>query len=179
MSLPISAGNWTVDQPHSSVEFVVRHLGLSKVRGRFGEFDAKLVVGETLADVSVDATVDLSTISTNNADRDAHLTSTDFFDVANHPTMTFTSTGITEDDGAYRMTGDLTINGVTNPVTFDVEFNGTETNPLDQNVRAGFSASGEISRKPFKVEFDVPMGGDKVLLGDKIRIDLEMQFAKA
>ncbi|MDY7101340.1 MAG: YceI family protein [Actinomycetota bacterium] len=179
MSLPISAGNWTIDQPHSSVEFVVRHLGLSKVRGRFNQFDAKLVVGDTLADTSVTATVDLSTIDTNNPDRDAHLRTTDFFDVANHPTMTFTSTTIAEDGGDYTMTGDLTINGVTNPVTFDVEFNGTETNPLDQNVRAGFSASAEISRKPFGVEFDVPVGGEKLLLGDKIKIELEMQFAGA
>lgn len=178
-TMPLTAGTWAIDPSHSSVEFVVRHMGLSKVRGRFGEFRAELIVGDDLSACSLTAEVELSSVSTNNADRDAHLAGTDFFDVEAAPKMTFVSTAIEGADGAYTATGDLSIRGVTRPVTLDIEFNGTETFPFDQSVHAGFSASGSISRKDFGVEFDVPLGADKVMIGDKVQIELEAQFAPA
>lgn len=177
--LPLAPGTWTIDPAHSSVEFVVRHMGLSKVRGRFGTFSAQLVVGADLASSVLTAEVDMSSVSTNNDDRDAHLRSTDFFSADDHPTMAFRSTAIEGAGEEWAVTGELTINGVTRPVTFDVEFHGTETFPFDQAVHAGFSGVTSISRKDFGVEFDVPLGGDKVMIGDKVAIELEAQFAPA
>ncbi|MEM9609783.1 MAG: YceI family protein [Actinomycetota bacterium] len=178
-TLPLTAGTWAIDNSHSSVEFVVRHMGLSKVRGRFADFTAELVVGADLSACSLTADVNLASVDTNNADRDAHLTGTDFFDAEASPRMTFVSTAIEGSDGEYTATGDLTIRGVTKPVTLDIEFNGTETFPFDQSVHAGFSATGSISRKDFGIEFEVPLGADKVMIGDKVQIELEAQFAPA
>ncbi|MEZ5244884.1 MAG: YceI family protein [Acidimicrobiales bacterium] len=178
-SLPLTSGTWPVDAAHSSVEFTVRHLGLSKVRGRFNDFDATLTVGSSLDDVAVTATIGLASVDTNNADRDAHLRSTDFFDTESHPRMTFVSTAITDrGDGSYGLTGDLSLNGVTQTVVLDVEFNGTEDYPMDGSVHAGFSATGVLSRKSFGIEFDVPLGADKVAIGDKVNLDLEIQFVR-
>ena len=176
MSLPINAGTWSLDKVHSTVEFVVKHLGLSNVRGRFGTFDATLVVGGDLASTKVTATVPLSSVDTNNADRDNHLKSTDFFGVDANPTMTFASNAITGSGDDYTMKGDLTINGVTKPVSFEVEFNGTETNPMSQKTHAGFSAKAEIKRSDFGIDFNAPLGADKFLISDKVKVELELQF---
>lgn len=176
--LPLSAGRWTVDGAHSSVEFTIRHLGLSKVRGRFNEFDAALTVGSSLATSSVEAEIQLASVDTNNADRDGHLRSTDFFGVEANPQMTFRSTSIVEGGDGYLLVGELDLNGVTRPVELDVEFNGAEDWPFDQKQHAGFSATGTISRKEFGVDFEVPLGVDKVALGDKVKIELEMQFVE-
>ncbi|MEO1060449.1 MAG: YceI family protein [Actinomycetota bacterium] len=178
-TLPIATGTWTIDPAHSSVEFVVRHMGLSKVRGRFGAFVATLQVDEDLTRSALSAEVDLASVSTGNDDRDQHLRSTDFFGTDANPKMSFTSTRIEGDGEEYVAVGDLTINGVTREVALDVEFNGTETFPFDQSVHAGFSATGAISRRDFGVEFEVPLGADKVMIGDKISIELEAQFAPA
>lgn len=177
-TLPLQAGTWTIDPAHSSVEFVIRHLGLSKVRGRFNAFDATVVVGSDLADTRLTATVDLSSVDTNNADRDAHLRSTDFFGVDAHPQMTFASTEVRQDGEDYTLVGELTINGATRPVELEVEFNGVETYPMDQKRHAGFSATGTITRSDFGIDFDVPLGVDKVALGDKVKIELEIQLVE-
>ena len=177
-TLPLTTGIWPVDTAHSSVEFTIRHLGLTKVRGRFNRFDASLSVGDTLPDSELAATIELSSVDTNNADRDAHLQGTDFFGVEANPRMTFTSTAIRRSGDDYAVLGDLTINGITQPVELDVEFNGVETYPMDQKRHAGFSASGTISRGAFGVDFDVPLGVDKVALGDKVKIELEIQLVE-
>jgi polyisoprenoid-binding protein YceI len=177
-SLPLTTGTWSADTAHSSVEFTVRHLGLTKVRGRFNSFDATLTVGQDLAGSVLSARVDLASVDTNNTDRDDHLRGTDFFDVDAHPTMTFASTGITADGDDYVVDGTLTLNGVTNPVRLEVEFNGTEVYPMDEAVHAGFSASTRISRKDYGVEFDVPVGVDKMAIGDKVTVELEVQFVE-
>ena len=122
------------------------------------------------------ATVDLSTVSTANADRDAHLRSSDFFNAEANPTMTFSSTSIAGSGEEYTLAGDLTVNGVTRPVELDVEFFGTSVFPMDQSVRAGFTATGTISRKDFGIEFNVPLGGDKVMISDKVALELDVQF---
>jgi polyisoprenoid-binding protein YceI len=177
-TLPLAAGTWPVDTAHSSVEFTIRHLGLSRVRGRFNEFAASLQVGESLPTSWLEATIELSSVDTNNADRDGHLRSTDFFGVDVNPQMTFRSTSISQGGDAYAVDGDLTLNGITRPVTLDVEFNGVETYPMDQKRHAGFSATTTISRKEFGIDFDMPLGVDKVALGDKVTIELEIQVVE-
>ena len=175
-SLQLAPGRWTVDAAHSGVFFVVRHLGLSNVRGRFDRFDATLDVGQTLDEVGVEASVDMASVDTNNPDRDAHLRSTDFFATELHPTMTFRSTAVVRADEGYEMRGDLTINGITRPITFEVEFHGTEVFPGDQSTHAGFSATGQLRRSDYGIDFGLALGGDKVMLGDKIKLELDLQF---
>lgn len=174
-ALPIDPGAWTLDANHSGVLFQVRHLGLSNVRGRFQSFDASLVVGDSLDDVQISATVDLSSVDTNNADRDAHLRSTDFFGVENNPEMSFVSTEISGSGSDYELIGDLTINGVTKSVSFDVEFHGTEVFPATGATHAGFEASTTIKRSEFGVDFGI-VPGEKLLLADKVKVELEVQF---
>lgn len=178
-TLPLAAGTWTADVNHSTVGFVVRHLGLSKVRGRFEGFSASVTVGDDLAGTSVAADVDMSTARTGNADRDAHLASSDFFNAEANPTMSFRSTSISGEGEEYQMAGDLTINGITKPIELDVEFFGTEIAPMDQSTRAGFSATGSLSRGDFGIEFNMPLGGDKMLISDKVAIELDVQLIAA
>jgi polyisoprenoid-binding protein YceI len=175
--LPLAPGVWAVDTNHSGVHFRIRHLGLSNVRGRFDRFDATLKVGATLGDVAVDATIDMASVDTNQPDRDTHLRSTDFFSTDQHPEMVFHSTAIREHgDTEYELEGQLTINGITRPVTLEVEFNGIEVFPGDGKTHAGFSASAEINRDDFGVDFNMPLGMDKMALGQKVKIELEFQF---
>jgi polyisoprenoid-binding protein YceI len=174
-ALPLAAGPWAVDHNHSGILFTVRHLGLSNVRGRFDRFDATLDVGETLDRVSVTATVDLSSVDTNNGVRDAHLRSTDFFDTEQHPTMTFRSTGIAGAGEDYELRGDLTLAGVTKEIVLDVEFHGTEEFPADQSTHAGFTATGQIRRSDFGIDFGI-VAGEKLMLSDKVKIELDLQF---
>ncbi|WP_261557587.1 YceI family protein [Frankia tisae] len=174
--LPLVPGTWTLDTAHSSVTFQIRHLGVTNVRGRFDTFSANLAVGDALESVAVDASIDLASINTNQADRDAHLRSTDFFDLAAHPAMTFVSSSISGSGEEYELTGDLSINGVTKPVTFAVEFYGVDTHPADNRVRSGFSATGEIKRSDYGINFNMPLGAGKLALADKVKIELDLQF---
>ena len=174
--LPLAAGTWAADPSHTTVGFVVRHLGLSKVRGRFDSMTAQLVVGDDLAGSSVIAEIEMGTVKTGNADRDAHLASSDFFNAETNPTMTFRSTSLAGEGEEFTMVGDLTINGVTKQVELEVEFFGTSVFPLDQSTRAGFSATGTISRKDFGINFNAPVGVDKVMISDKVTLDLDVQL---
>jgi polyisoprenoid-binding protein YceI len=175
--LPLGAGTWSLDARHSSVLFKVRHLGLSNVRGRFNRFDATLRVGETLADTRVDGTVEMSSVDTNEPARDGHLLGTDFFAADRHPLMTFRSTGIrAAGDSGYVLDGDLTLNGVTRPVSLAVDFFGVETLPTDGSTRAGFSATTTLDRDDFGVDFNVPLGIDRFAIGKKVAVELELQF---
>jgi polyisoprenoid-binding protein YceI len=175
-TIPIPTGTWTVDKNHSAISFAIRHLGLSNVRGRFDRFDATLDVGESLDDVKVTATVDLSSVNTNQPDRDAHLLGTDFFHAETHPTMTFVSTDIVGNGETYVMTGELVINGITRVVSFDVEFNGAEVFPGDQKLHSGFNATAEIRRGDFDVDFNMPLGMGKLALGEKVKVEIDAQF---
>lgn len=167
-------GTWTVDPAHSEVGFTVRHLGLSRVRGRFNTFSATIEVAEDVTQSAVTATVDLSSVDTNQPDRDAHLRSTDFFGVDSNPQMTFTSTKITDD----ALAGDLTINGVTRPVEFDLDVYGATVDGYGV-TRAGFGASTTISRSDFDISFNMPVGVDGMLISDKVNIELEIQAVPA
>jgi polyisoprenoid-binding protein YceI len=174
--LPLEAGRWSLDKNHSAVVFSIRHLGLSKVRGRFDSFEASLDVGTGLQDVRVEATVDMASVNTNNDDRDAHLRSTDFFGVDNHPTMHFESTGVTGSEHGYLMSGDLTINGITRAIELPVEFNGLQ-DFRGTELHAGFGAEGELRRSEFGIDFGIlPLGGDKLALADVVKFELDIQF---
>lgn len=178
-TLPLSAGTWTLDANHSGVHFKVRHIGLTNVRGRFNRFDAQLSVGDSLEQTAVEATVDMSSVDTNQPDRDAHLRSTDFFSADDHPLMTFRSTAVRAkgDDGdEYEMDGELGINGVVKPVTLAVEFTGSETFPGDGQLHAGFIATTQVLRDDYSVDFNMPLGMDKFALGKKISVEIELQF---
>jgi polyisoprenoid-binding protein YceI len=173
----LTPGRWALDPHHSAITFAIRHLGLSKVRGRFGAFDITLDVGPAEDDLAVAASIDLASIDTSNADRDVHLRSTDFFNVEKHPTMTFRSTQIAPADEGYTMAGELTLNGVTRPVTLEVEANGLVVHPGDGRTHFGLSASGELRRSEFGIEFGImPIGIDRLALADKVAFELEMQF---
>ena len=176
-ALPLTEGAWAIDTAHSAINFSVRHLGLAKVRGRFTDFTGTVLVGDTVETTQVTADIALASVDTGTADRDAHLRSSDFFDVETQPQMSFRSTAVREDgDGdGYTLDGDLTIAGVTKPVSLEVEFFGVESYPMDDSTRAGFSATGRISRSDFDVSFEIPLGADKVAIGDKVAIELDVQ----
>lgn len=165
----VVAGAWTIDPGHSEVSFTVRHL-MTKVRGHFEHFSGTVTTGERLAETTAQAVIDLTSVNTNSADRDAHLRSGDFFDVEHYGEMTFSSTTF---DGS-KATGDLTIKGITRAVELDVEFLGIESDPWGGR-RIGFEATGQISRKEFGVEFNIPLDGGRVLVGDSVAITLEVQ----
>jgi polyisoprenoid-binding protein YceI len=163
------AGIWNIDPSHSEVGFTVRHL-MTKVRGQFETFEGKVTTGETLAETRTEATIDLNSVNTRDAQRDGHLRSGDFFDVENHGPMTFTSTSF---DGATAV-GVLTIKGISKEVELDVEFLGIEQDAYG-NTRIGFEASTEINRKDFGVDFDIPLDGGKLLVGHNVNITLSIQ----
>ncbi|MDQ1745648.1 MAG: hypothetical protein QOE23_3987 [Pseudonocardiales bacterium] len=172
------AGTWSIDPAHSDVSFSVRHMMVSKVKGRFGSFSGTIVTAEDPAQSSVTAEIDLNSIDTNNAQRDDHIRSRDFFEVEKHPTMTFTSTSVRADGGDFLLTGDLTLKGITKPVTLKLELNGIGPDPYG-GTRAGFTATTEISRKEFGVDIDMPMDGGGVVIGDRISIALEIEAVLA
>jgi polyisoprenoid-binding protein YceI len=166
----VPTGTWSIDASHSEVGFTARHL-MSKVRGLFEKFEGQIVTGEN---PSATATIDLNSIDTRDANRDAHLRSGDFFDVEQSGPMTFTSTKVEAGGRGLLVTGDLTLKGVTKPVTLDVEFLGTETDPWG-GTRAGFEGTTSISRKDWGVDFNIPMDGGRLLIGDKIDISVAVQ----
>lgn len=174
----IPTGTFTIDTAHSSVAFAARHAGVARVRGSFEEFGGTITIHDDFA--SSAATVDIASdsVKTGNADRDAHLTSPDFWDSATNPTWTFRTTGVEGSGEEFSLTGDLTINGVTKPVELDVEYNGQATGP-DGVQRLGFSASTAVSRKEFGLTWNVALEGGGVLVGDKIRIDLDIAAVAA
>lgn len=167
----VTTGTWNLDPTHTEIGFTVRHL-MSKVRGKFETFEGSIVTAENLADSSVKASIDLSSINTGTADRDAHLRSSDFFGVDTYPTMTFTSTGVVaKGDNELVVTGDLSIKDVTKPVELAVEFLGEGGDPWG-GTRVGVEATTTISRKEFGIDFNIPVGGDTVMIGDKITINI-------
>jgi len=169
------AGTWAIDPSHSSVEFVVRHLVVTKVKGRFGAFEGTLTVDPTdLLASSVDVTLQVASIGTGDEQRDAHLRSPDFFDSEQFPTITFRSSAVRAAGSDYEVDGDLTIKGVTKAVTLALEYNGTSPDPWG-GIRSGFSAETEINRRDFGLDFDVKLDTGGALVGEKIKIQLEIE----
>jgi polyisoprenoid-binding protein YceI len=176
----LTPGTWNVDPSHSTVGFVARHLMITKVRGHFTDFSGVLEIASDPLQSTVQATVDLASITTGDEGRDAHLRSADFFDTDGDgsPTMTFTSTGLKEDDGDYVLFGDLTVRGITRQVEFSLEFEGVNTDPWG-NTKAAFSAETEINRKDFGLEWNVALETGGVLVSEKVKVQLEIQAARA
>jgi polyisoprenoid-binding protein YceI len=170
-------GVWAVDTSHSEIGFTARHLMVSKVRGRFTDYTATITIAPNVLDSTVQAVVQLDSVDTRDEKRDGHLKSADFFHVEDHPTMTFTSTGIREHGSDFYLDGDLTIRGTTRPVTFDLEFNGVATAPWG-GQSAGFSAETEINRKDWGLSWNVALETGGVLVGDKIKLTIDAEWVK-
>jgi polyisoprenoid-binding protein YceI len=175
------AGTWTIDPLHSGVGFTIRHLMVSKVRGRFGTFEGTIVTGDDPLDSSVTATVDLSSVDTGNSMRDEHVRSADYLDVVKYPSMTYRSTGVRRDGDGFVLDGELSLRGVTKEVPLRLEIEGFGPDPFREDdpfkgARAGFTATGEISRLEFGVgdTAKVP-GGAGLGLGEKVQIILEIE----
>jgi polyisoprenoid-binding protein YceI len=166
----IPTGTWAIDPSHSEVGFTARHL-MTKVRGVFEQFEGTIVTGDN---PSATATIDPNSINTRNADRDAHLRSKDFFDVENSGPIGFVSTEVTEGGNGLLVTGDLTVKGVTRPVTLDVEVLGTQTDPWG-GTRVGFEGSVTVSRKDWNIDWNVPLDGGRFLVGDKVELTVAAQ----
>jgi len=168
------AGTWVLDPTHSEVSFSVRHLAISKVRGTFEKFDVTVVTAENPADSTVSASVEIASVNTNQKDRDAHLKTSDFFLAEEFPTMDFVSTGISKDGDDFLLEGNLTLRGVTKPVTLKAEFGGIITDGYGQ-VKAGASATTKINRKDFGVNWNAALEGGGFTLGDDVTISIEAQ----
>jgi polyisoprenoid-binding protein YceI len=171
----LATGTWDIDPAHSEVGFTARHL-MTKVRGLFTAFEGTLRIPADGSRPSVQVAVDLDSIDTRNSDRDTHLRSGDFFDVASHGgQMTFESTAFLLDpDGTFTLTGNLTIRGVTRLVTLVGDYLGTDTDPWG-GTRIGFDATTTISRSDFGLDFNIPLDGGRLLVGDKVDITLTVQ----
>ena len=170
------AGTWAIDPVHSEVSFVVRHMMVSKVRGRFDKFEGVIVTAEDPLASTVTASVDLSTINTGQEQRDAHIRSADFFEVEKYPTMTFTSTAIKAAEEGFVLEGDLTLKGVTRTVAFNLEVSGFGKDAYG-GTRCGFSATTQINRMDYGVAFNGPIPGvpGGVAVSEKVTINLEIE----
>ncbi len=176
----MAAEKWTFDAVHSSINFSVRHLVISKVRGRFKEWTGTLDIDEANPSASrLEVVIAAASIDTDEPKRDEHLRNNDFLDVPNHPTITFRGTKVHKIDGSrLQLTGDLTIRGVTRPVTLDVEYSPTVKDPWGGERRA-FTATTAINRMDFGVAFNPLMETGGFVVGDKIDIAVEVEVVKA
>jgi polyisoprenoid-binding protein YceI len=170
-------GTYVIDGSHSTASFTVRHAGIAKVRGTIAITSGAITVGEDLEFTSVSAELDAASVSTGDANRDAHLKGADFWNAEEKPVWSFRSTSITADGDDYAITGELTINGVTNTVELPTEFAGTATDPFG-NPRAGFESQLEISRKDYGLTWNAALETGGVLVGDKVKIALDISAIK-
>ena len=174
------AEKWNIDIPHSSINFNVRHMVVSKTHGQFNEFDGSIEFdGENIEMGSVEMVVQAASIDTKNEDRDKHLKSADFFNAKEYPAMTFRSTKIVKGEGNnFQLIGYLTIKDVTREVTFDCEFNGIVVDPMS-NTRAGFSATTVINRQDFNIKWSKNLDTGGLVVGDDVKITIEIEAVKA
>lgn len=178
-NLSALSGTYTLDPAHSRIGFVARHAMVTKVRGSFNEFEGTASTGEGLADPRIDVTISVTSVDTRSADRDAHLTSADFFDVETYPTITFSSTAVEAVDAAtLRVTGDLTIKDVTKPVTIDFEYSGAAQDPFG-NMRVGLEGSTVVNRKDFGLTWNAALETGGVLVSEKITLEFEISAIKS
>ncbi len=170
-----AVGTYAIDVSHTQLGFAVRHMAVSKVRGRFSTFEGSLELAEDPTDSKVSLTIDANSVDTRDENRDNHLRSNDFFDVANHPTWTFASTAITPESATeWKVVGDLNIRGVTRPVTLDASLEGVVKDPYG-NHRVGFSASTTIDRDDFGVSFGAVMEAGGLVVAKKVTIEIELE----
>lgn len=168
-------GTWVVDPAHSRVEFQVKHLGISTVRGHFSEFEGILELGD---ESRARGSVAVATVDTNESKRDEHLRSPDFFDVEEYPRMEFESTAIEAvGDDAFEITGDLTLHGVTRPIVLEAEISGPEQDPWG-GERVGVEVTGTLDRKDYGMTFNQALGSGNVLVSDKVKLSLDIEAVK-
>ena len=174
-SLP-RAGSYAIDKAHSEVGFIARHLVGTKVRGRFTDFDGSITIAENPEDSTVEAVVQAASINTGNDMRDDHLRTNDFLDAPNYPTLTLKSTGLTKvSDQEWKLATDLTIRGVTKPVVFDLEYLGTGPGMAEGSEVVALSATAEIDRRDFGVTFNHSLLDGSVVVGNKVKIEIEIE----
>lgn len=175
----MTISKWKVDPVHSSLDFSIKHMMVSRTKGTFHDFEANIEADpEDLTAAKIEFTVDVASVDTRNDDRDNHLRSGDFFDVENHPKMSFKSTDIKKtDDGEYEVTGDLTLHGVTHPETFEVAFEGSGKDPWGNEV-AGFSGEGKIKRSNYGLTYNAALETGGVLIGDDVRVLIQIEAQK-
>ncbi|PIC82571.1 YceI family protein [Sporosarcina sp. P1] len=176
----MTKATWNVDTAHSTVEFSVRHMMISNVKGTFNEFQATIEADpQDLTDASIDFTIDANSIDTRKPDRDNHLRSADFFDVENFPNLSFKATAIEKtSDNTYDITGDFTIKDTTKPVTFQVTFEGIAKDPMSGDEAAGFTGHTKINRKDFGLTWNATLETGGVVVSDEVKINIEIQLRK-
>lgn len=174
----VPTGTWNVDPSHSEVGFQVKHMGIATVKGKFKEFAGSLTIAED-GTATATGTVQVASVDTNEAQRDEHLRSPDFFDAATHEQITFTSTAITPvDDETFKITGDITIHGITKPITLEAVFEGSDQDPWG-NTRVGLTVTGQIARSDFEMKFNQALGSGNMLVSDKVKLALDVSAVKA
>ncbi|MFT3793331.1 YceI family protein [Flavobacterium sp.] len=175
----MSTTKWVIDPTHSEIGFKVKHMMFTNVSGKFQKFDAAIVAeGDDFENADIEFTGAIDSISTGNADRDGHLLSADFFDAAKYPTIEFKATSVKkEDEGEYQISGDLTLHGFTKPVTLAAEYSGQMKDPWG-NTKAGFALSGKINRKDWGLNWNSALETGGVLVGEEVKLLIELQFIK-
>jgi polyisoprenoid-binding protein YceI len=176
LELP-AAGTWAIDASHSSVNFKVRHLGIAKTRCRFTGVEGTVEVGERPEDTTVAVTIDAASVETHDATRDEHLRSADFFDVATHPNLTFHSTGVRGAGTDWVLDGELTIVGITKPVSLAVDYEGVGGDPWG-GTRAGFTAKAEVNREDWGLTWNAALEAGGFLVGKTITLELEVELIR-
>ena len=167
-------GTYAIDASHTHVGFTVRHMMVSKVRGQFDKFDCTVVIAEDPTQASVNVTVDVDSINTNDENRDGHLKSADFFNTEANKQLTFVSTAVRPDGSKWDVDGDATLNGVTKQITLVVDFEGALIDPYN-NLRIGFSAAGEINREDFGLSWNAALETGGVVVGKQVKLEIEAE----
>jgi polyisoprenoid-binding protein YceI len=174
----IPTGTWTIDPSHSKAGFAVKHMGIATVRGEFTEFEGTLEIGDDLSTAKAYGTVKVQSVSTSEPQRDEHLRSPDFFDAAQYPELRFESTSVEAlDDEEFRITGKLTIHGVTNEIVLHADIQGTDIDPWG-NERVGLEITGQLSRGDYDMKFNQALGSGNMLVADKVKLALDISAVK-
>ena len=174
----IPTGTWAVDPAHSAVGFSVKHLGIATVRGRFEEFEGTLEIGDDPSTARAFGTAQVNSINTDETARDEHLRSADFFGAEANPELRFESTSVRPlDEDTFEIEGNLTMNGVTNPVTFTAVIEGTETDPWG-NDRVGLEVTGRVNRSDWNMTFNQALGSGNLLVGEKVTLSLDISAVR-
>ena len=174
----MSTTRWAIDPTHSSVGFKVKHMMFTNVKGNFEKYEATIISdGDDFTNASIEFSADINSINTNNADRDTHLKSGDFFDAENHPKLTFKASSFTKSGDDYEIAGDLSMRGVTKFVKFPAEFSGLMTDPWG-NTKAGLNISGKINRKDWGLNWNSALETGGVLVSEEVKLEIELQLAK-
>ena len=177
-TIAIPTGTWSVDPAHSKVGFAVKHMGIATVRGEFKEFAGTLEIGNEISSAKAYGTVTVQSVDTNEPQRDEHLRSPDFFDVAQYPELSFESTAIEQlDDEEFRITGNLTLHGVTAEVVLHAELQGTDIDPWG-NERVGLEITGQLSRGDYGMKFNQALGSGNMLVADRVKLALDISAVR-